>query len=65
MNEITEKSNLKQASRVSDYRVKMTETDKTQTRWSTKSVNKLIDAQRKAYKIDLIDYQVWDKYADM
>jgi hypothetical protein len=65
LNEITEKSNLKQASRVSDYRVKMTETDKTQTRWSTKSVNKLIDAQRKAYKIDLIDYQVWDKYADM
>jgi hypothetical protein len=36
----------------------MTATDETQTTRPAKSVNELTDAQRKAYKADLIDYQI-------
>jgi hypothetical protein len=35
-----------------------------ETTRSAQSANKLSDSQRKAYKVDLIDYQIWDKYAD-
>jgi hypothetical protein len=53
------KSDLKQASRVFDYRVKVTSADRTQTTTRyAKSVSELTDAQRKAYKVDLIDYQI-------
>jgi hypothetical protein len=63
-NEIIEKSDLKRAFRVSDYRVKVTEADGTQTTRPAQSASELTDVQRKAYKADLIDYQIWDKYAD-
>ncbi len=61
----TEEPGLQRAPRVSDYQVKMIAADGTQTTTrSAKSASELTDAQRKAYKADLIDYQVWDKYAD-
>ncbi len=63
-NEITEEPDLKRASRVSDYRVKVTAADETQTTRPAQSASELTDAQRKAYKVDLIDYQIWNKYAD-
>ncbi len=55
---------MKRASRVSDYRVKVTAADETQTTRPAQSASELTDAQRKAYKVDLIDYQIWNKYAD-
>jgi sensor domain CHASE-containing protein len=42
----------------------VTAADGTQTTRSAQSVSELSDSQRKAYKADLIDYQVWDKYAN-
>jgi hypothetical protein len=38
--------------------------DEAQTTRSAKSASELSDSQRKAYKADLIDYQIWNKYAD-
>ncbi len=58
-NGITQKPGLERAPRVSDYQVKVEETTR-----PAKSASELSDAQRKAYKADLIDYQIWDKYAD-
>ncbi len=61
---IIEESGLERAPRVSNYSVKVTAVDGTQTTRSAQSASELSDAQRKAYKADLLDYQVWDKYAD-
>ncbi len=44
---------MKRASRVSDNQIKVEETTR-----SAKSTSELFDAQRKAYKVDLLDYQV-------
>ncbi len=59
--EITEEPGLQRASKISDYQVKMIAADETQiTTRPAKSASELTDAQRKAYKADLIDYQVWN-----
>ncbi len=63
-NDDTKEPGLERASRISNYSVKITAVDETQTTRSAQSASELFDAQRKAYKVDLLDYQIWNKYAE-